>query len=439
VKKTKLLNGIALLPEETLSAQQLQAKQARAWATTYAYVFEHSPFYREHFRKAGLSRRDPLPLEQLAQIPPIDKTALSANPAAFLCVPETKVVDIVTTSGSTGEPLMWKLTEADLQRLAWNEYLSFRCAGLSEKDTVALAVAMDRCFIAGMAYFLGLRQLGCGILRLGPSAPLMHLGLIQRAQPSAIVGVPSFLGLLADKAVESGFDLAALGIRKAVCIGEPVRNQDFTVNQAATKIERSFACKVFSTYGNTELASSLCECPSGFGGHSHPQLLLVEVLDDNGQPVPDGEAGELTATTLGVEGMPLVRYRTGDYTTLHRERCPCGLHTPRIGPVIGRKHHKLKLKGTTIFPSTLKAVLDSVEQVVSYALIARKGPMLEDDVEVKIACSGHPDSVCRSLRERFQAEAKVSPVVSIASLDELEQLQMPSGARKRRYFVDLRN
>ena len=136
-----------------------------------------------------------------------------------MCVPEQRIVDIVTTSGTTGEPLFWKLTEKDLERLATNEYLSFRCAGFDANEKVLLAVAMDRCFIAGMAYFLGLRKLGCAVARVGPATPLMHLDLLQRLAATSIVGVPSFLALLADKAAEQGLEfrelLAIAGVGEA--------------------------------------------------------------------------------------------------------------------------------------------------------------------------------------------------------------------------------
>ena len=166
--------------------------------------------------------------------------------------------------------------------------------------------------------------------------------------------------------------------------------------------------------------------------------MFLEALDDLGQPVPDGQVGELTATTFGVEAMPLVRYRTGDYASIHREPCRCGRNTLRIGPIVGRKNQKLKIKGTTIFPSTLKTVLDATPGVSAYVLIARRENNLSDCVEVKLACADDPARILPALRERFQGEAKVAPQLTVASPAEIESLQMPDHSRKRRYFVDLR-
>src|SRR5580765_841017 len=169
------------------------------WADTFRHAAERSPFYRDLFR----GRNDPPPLES---VPLVDKEILSERNLDFLCVPRERVVEIVTTSGTTGQPLLWMLTEPDVRRLSLNEKNSFECAGLTARDTVLVAVAMDRCFIAGLAYALGLRELGCAVVRVGPSSPMLVLEMIERAQPTAIVAVPSFLRLVADKARETGLD-----------------------------------------------------------------------------------------------------------------------------------------------------------------------------------------------------------------------------------------
>jgi phenylacetate-CoA ligase len=244
---------------------------------------------------------------------------------------------------------------------------------------------------------------------------------------------------LAGKAAEAQCHLAACGIRKAVCIGEPVRENDFSLNRAGLELEKHWGAKIFSTYGNTELATSLCECEAGLGGHLHPEFLFLEALDEQGRAVPDGEVGELTATTFGVEAMPLIRYRTGDFAAIHRARCRCGRHTLRIGPIVGRSKQKLKLKGATIFPSALKAVLDATPEVSSFVIIARRENNLSDAVEIKFSGAADPVKIIPALREQFQGAVKVVPQLTAASHDEIEKLQMPDGARKRRYFVDLRD
>jgi phenylacetate-CoA ligase len=182
------------------------------------------------------------------------------------------------------------------------------------------------------------------------------------------------------------------------------------------------------------LANSLCECEAGAGGHLHEQQLHLEILDDEGRPVPEGEVGEVVATTFGVEAMPVIRYRTGDCAAMFHGPCACGRTSPRLGPIIGRKHQKLKFKGTSLFPSMLTAVLEQSEGVETYVIIARRESELSDAVEVLVQGPASPAAV----REALQARAKIAPLVRQATREEIETLQLPPEARKRRTFVDLR-
>jgi len=397
------------------------------WTETFQYAAKHSPYYRELFGDCGS-------IPSLTSVPPLEKHTLSERSPDFLCVPREQVVEMVTTSGTTGRPLTWMLTERDLQRLATNEQLSFGCAGLTAGDTVVVAVAMDRCFMAGLAYWLGLREMGCGIIRVGATAPALVLELIQRERPTVIVGVPSFLRIVAARAREAELDLREAGIKKLICIGEPIRDAAFALTNTATGLERDWGARVYSTYGVTELANSLCECEAGRGGHLHDHQLYLEILDEAGQPVSDGEVGEVVATTFGVEAMPVIRYRTGDCAALFREPCRCGRNTPRLGPIVGRKNQKLKFKGTSLYPATLVAVLEQARGVEAFVILARRESELSDAVEVLVA--GDFDAV--ALREMFQSRARIVPQIRAATRDEIEGLQLPPNARKRRTFVDLR-
>jgi phenylacetate-CoA ligase len=399
----------------------------RHWPETFRHAKKHSPFYREFFHGfKGVPR--------LEDLPAVDKAVLSARNLDFLCVPRRRIAEIVTTSGTTGQPLLWMLTESDIRRLTVNEKLSFECAGLTPRDTVLVAVALDRCFIAGLAYWQGLRELGCTVVRVGASSSLLVLEMIERVRPTAIVAVPSFLRVIAEKARETGFPLRKSPVKKIICIGEPVRDAAFALNAPGRAIETAWGAKVFSTYGVTELANSLCECAAGAGGHLHTGQLHLEILDDASRPLPNGEIGEVVATTFGVEAMPLIRYRTGDCAALHSEPCRCGRRTPRLGPIIGRKNQRLKFKGTSLFPSTLQAVLEETRGVASFVVIARAENELCDSIEILF----HGSASAANLREAIQARTKITPLIRQAARAKIEALQLPPPARKRRTFVDLR-
>ena len=201
------------------------------------------------------------------------------------------------------------------------------------------------------------------VIRLGAGIPELQWDSILKHKPTYLITVPSFLLKLIEYAETHNIDYNNSGIKGAICIGESLRNQDFSLNTLANKISEKWNIKLFSTYASTEMSTAFTECEYGIGGHHHPELIIVEVLDDNNQPVKNGEQGELTITTLGVEAMPLIRFKTGDIVQLHNEPCSCGKNTLRVGPVVGRKQQMIKYKGTTLYPPAMNDVLNGFENI----------------------------------------------------------------------------
>ena len=169
-------------------------------------------------------------------------------------------------------------------------------------------------------------------------------------------------------AKDNNIDLSQCSLLKAICIGEPIRESSFQLNSLGKAISLDLNIRLYSTYASTEMMTAFTECDEGRGGHLQEDLLFVEVLDKNGVEVKDGESGEVVITTLGVEAMPLLRYRTGDICTVYRTKCKCGRTSLRLGPVLGRKSQRLKVKGTTIFPSAIIEVVYAFKHVENFAI-----------------------------------------------------------------------
>jgi phenylacetate-CoA ligase len=424
---------------EKQSPADIRLFQEKALNELLDYVSVNSGFYREHFRKHGVNPSEIRSLGDLSNIPPTSKDDLQSGSSDFICVKRNRIIDYLTTSGTSGDPVVFALTENDLKRLAYNEYMGFRCAGCTRNDILQLMTTIDRRFMAGMAYFLGSRRLGSAMIRVGNGIPELQWDTIKRFSPTTLIAVPSFLINIIEYAEKNGIDHRSSGVRRAICIGDSLRNTDFSFNTLGRKIHEKWPeLDLYSTYASTEMAASFTECSRGQGGHHHPELLIVEFLDDNGKPVINGEAGELTVTTLGVEGMPLVRFRTGDICHGHYEPCGCGRNTMRVGPVIGRKNQMIKFKGTTLYPPALYDILENIDGVRNYVIELSTNPIGTDEILVRVGSELNSESFEKVIKDHFRAKFRVAPAVSFESPEQIAKVQYPSMSRKPLKLIDKR-
>ncbi|MDR3339895.1 MAG: AMP-binding protein, partial [Candidatus Symbiothrix sp.] len=347
--------------------------------------------------------------------------------------------DIVTTSGTLGEPVIFGLTENDLQRLSYNERLSFDTVGLTKSDILQLMTTIDRRFMAGLAYFLGARELGMGICRVGNGIPELQWDTIKRIHPTAAMVVPSFICKLIDYAIQENIDYRNASLRKFVCIGEALRKPDFTYNTLGEKITGQWEnISLYSTYASTEMQTSFTECAAGRGGHLQPELIIAEFLDAEGNPVKPGEEGEVTVTTLGIEGMPLLRFRTGDIVVHHTEPCACGRNTVRLSSVTGRKGQMVKFKGTTLYPPALYDIIDSIPEVVNYVVEVFRNELGTDEILIRIGSNQKSEQLEKHIKAIFRAKIRVAPAIVFESIDYINAIQFPQIKRKSVKFIDRR-
>ena len=401
------------------------------------YLAAHSPFYRGMFADSGIRPEEISHTTDLAQLPFTCKSDLEKRHGEFLAVAEEEIVDICLTSGTTGKSVAMLQSADDLERLAYNEELSFRAAGFSAADRVLVAVASDRCFMAGLAYFLGLTRIRATVLRGGSGNAALTMELIKNLRPTALVGVPSLLLNIGERLQNEGAVPAAFGIDKIVCIGEPVRGQDFALSPLGRRLEELWHARIFGTYASTEMATSFTDCAEGAGGHLLPELMVVEIVDETGAPVPCGTFGEVVATPLGVTGMPLLRFKTGDIATLHAAPCSCGRNTQRLAPVIGRKSQMLKCLGTTVYPPAIFTVLQGMQGVCGYYIEVESEFALSDRIRVVVG-SRDPSLSPSSVAERIAAVIRVKPEVVIVPPEEIIRVTTRDDKRKPVTFFDKR-
>jgi len=424
---------------EQQSLSNIKTFQEQKLKKVLEYVSENSPFYKRLFREHDIEISEIRSISDLKKIPCTTKEHLQLFNDDFICVPKNQIVDYVTTSGTLGDPVTFALTDKDLDRLAYNEAISFACAGITKDDVLQLMTTIDRRFMAGLAYFLGARQLGTGIIRVGAGIPELQWDSILKFKPTYLIAVPSFLLKLIEYAEFHQIDLANSGVKGAICIGEPIRNGDFSMNTLGRKITAAWDIHLYSTYASTEMNTAFTECTHGIGGHHHPELIIVEILDENNQPVKDGTIGELTITTLGVEGMPLIRFKTGDMLRAHEEPCLCGRNTLRLSPVSGRKKQMIKYKGTTLYPPAMENVLNHFNQVHSFVIELFHNAIGTDEILIKIATDTPTEAFMQSIKDHFRAKLRVTPKIEFHDKKEIQVLQFPKLSRKPILVIDRRH
>ncbi|MGN0236665.1 MAG: phenylacetate--CoA ligase family protein [Lepagella sp.] len=418
---------------------EIEAFQNDLLKKALQYLQSASPFYQRMFRQNNIDISQIRSIGDLVNIPFTEKKDLQLYNEDFLCVPRHKVIDYITTSGTLGDPVTFGCTDKDLDRLAYNEMKSFACAGLQPGNVVQLMTTIDKRFMAGLAYFLGIRKLGAGVIRVGNGMPELQWDTIRRIKPDTLMCVPSFILRLIEYAEQHNIDYRNSSIRRIIGIGEGLRQQDFSLNLLGQRIKDKWDVDLFATYSSTEMGATFSECPYGCGGHVHPELIIVEIIGDDNRPVPDGEVGEVVVTTLGVEGMPLLRFRTGDMSRKITEQCRCGRFSYRLSPLVGRKNNMIKLKGTTIYPPAINDVLDNTPYIANYVVEVRNSFAGTDEVVVKVGvASPLPFDMIKDLKDRFRSRIRVAPIVEILHPDDVSKIVNPGNNRKPIKFIDNR-
>ncbi len=417
----------------TASPADLAGRQL-ALLRTHVRQAMRSPFYGQKLSILGIDPEGISHINDLSALPLTSRTDLNGASHLFQAVPDDDIVDLSLTSGTTGSPVQVPYTRNDLTRLAFNEAIAFWGAGVRPQDRFLVCVTLDRCFIAGLAYYSGMVELGATAIRSGPGQPARQWQLIKQLRPAGLIGVPSFLLQVAKWGQEHGYSPRDMGIRSLITIGEPIRRADFSLTALGEELTRAWKAPIRVSYGATELETGISECLQGQGGHVHPDLTLVEIIDEQGHVLPDGEPGELVVTPLGVEGFPLIRFRTGDISRLYRKPCTCGWQTPRIGPIEGRLAQRLKVRGTTIYPDIIFQTLQGIPAIAAAYIEVRAAYDLSD--EVKVVVGSQHSLEPGEIEALLQAQLRVKLNVVSEDLETVQKTM--AGGHKPKKFFDLR-
>ena len=206
----------------------------------------------------------------------------------------------------------------------------------------------------------------------------------------------------------------------------------------AKSIKKHWNIQLFSTYASTEKQTAFTECGFGNGNHVHSELMIFEILDDQNQILGEGEFGELTITTLGVKGMPLLRFKTGDICSFYTEPCQCGRNSYRISQIIGRNQQLIKYRGTTLYPPTIFNVLNGIVEIEDYFITLFSNEYGLDDLNIYISIKQNRTSFIQNINKRIQSALRVLPNIHFVNNNKIIDLQTKASNRKIIKFIDER-
>ncbi|HLG73370.1 MAG TPA: phenylacetate--CoA ligase [Chloroflexota bacterium] len=378
---------------EALPRRQLAALQLDRLRRTLAQA-KRNPAYQRHLGQAADDVRS---LESLRDLPFLTKADLrDAYPLDLCTVPRSELVRFHMSSGTTGNPILQPYTVADVRQ--WGEVMA-RClaaATLTAQDTLQITPSFGL-FNGGFGFHYGAEALGCFVIPSGPGRTLLQLKLMRELGATALAGIASYAVRLLETAQQEGLDLRSSPLRVGIF------GSEMWGDQLRRRIEQGLGIETFDIIGMTETGGvgMGIDCPAHAGIHVWEDHYLVEVVDrDSGEPVPDGQPGELVVTTLTREALPVIRYRTGDITSvIGREPCECGRTGLRLDRFRGRTDDMLIVNGVNFYPKQVEALLLTDACIGNHYQIVLTEDSGLDVVTVECEVTGEPE--VEALQRRF--------------------------------------
>ena len=343
---------------ERTPRNELRSLQERSLRALLSYVYAHSDFHRKRFKEAVIDPRNINSLEDLRKLPfMVKRDFRDTYPTGMFCVPKNQIVRYHASSGTTGKPTLVGYTRNDITEWSTSLARGLTSLGIGRGDVMQNAYGYGL-FTGGLGFHYAGEMVGAVVLPTGAGTTERQIELMQDLDTTAIACTPSYFLYLCETARALGVNLRETKLKAGLFGAEPW-SEDMR-----KRIEDN-GIKAYDVYGTSELSGPLfTECTSQKGMHVWADQFLVEVVDPKtGENVSDGERGELVFTTLKKEALPLIRYRTGDLTTLDSEVCDCGRTHPRIMKMLGRVDDMLVIRGINVFPSQVESALMRIPEL----------------------------------------------------------------------------
>ncbi|HKL85909.1 MAG TPA: phenylacetate--CoA ligase [Treponemataceae bacterium] len=420
---------------ECMPPASLQLLQFARLKNLVERVYTNVSFYRKRFDELGIKPTDIRCLDDISTLPFTTKDDLRVTyPYGLLAVPQSDIVEIHMSSGTTGTPVVDAYTKRDMDD--WSEGMArtLSGAGTTRNDTVQNAYGYGL-FTGGLGTHYGAQRIGANLIPISSGNTQKQLMLMRDFNSTIFTCTPSYALYMAEKAKDMGIDPRELGLR-AGCFGAEPWSENLR-----KEIEKAWGIKAYDIYGLTEITGPgvAFECDCQYGMHVNEDFWYPEIIDpETGKVLPEGEKGELVITTITKEGTPLIRYRTRDITFIIKEPCGCGRTLRRIHRLFGRTDDLLIIRGVNVFPSQIEHALIEIQGVdPNYLIVVDRNNQTHLDeaelhVEVNIAAFSDETKDMEALRNKIESIMKSKLGVSMkVKLVEPKSIERSTGKAKR--------
>lgn len=378
---------------ESARREDIEATQLSRLKDTVQRVYSLTPFYKEKFDEIGLKPEDIISLQDISKLPFTTKKDLRAHyPFGLFTVPMSEVVRVHSSSGTTGKPTVVGYTKADMD--IWDEVMArvYTMAGASSEDIVHNGYGYGL-FTGGLGFHNGAEKVGATIIPASGGMTDRQLMLMKDFGATILAATPSFSLHMAEVAKKAGPNyLKDYKLKAGVFGAEP------TSKGLKKEVSEAWGIDYHEVYGLSEIIGPgvACSCKESDLLHVFEDHFLFEIIDSKtGEAVPDGKRGELVITSLTKQALPLLRYRTGDITSIIKEPCKCGRTTARMESIVGRADDMLIISGVNVYPSQIEHVIANTEGVtLNYQIIAdKKGHLDKLEIHVEVSDEIMSDSL----------------------------------------------
>mgnify|MGYP002639524566 FL=1 len=419
---------------ETMPREQLRELQLERMKQSVRHAYDNVAFYQQSFKEAGVTLDDLQALEDLERLPFVVKQDMrDAYPFGLFAVPQKDVARIHASSGTTGQATVVGHTASDLKN--WGDCFARGIAmvGGDENSTIQVSYGYGL-FTGGLGAHAGGEAMGCSVIPTSSGNTRRQVQMMKDCGTDILACTPSYALLIADTAIEMGYDPATeFKISGGIFGAEPA--SDNMREEIASKLGIQY-CDV---YGLSEIMGPgvAMECAERAGLHVAEDHFYCEILDpETLKPVPDGEWGELVITTLTRECCPLVRYRTRDVTRIISEPCACGRTHRKIDQLRGRTDDMLIIRGVNVFPSQIEQVITGFPEIATHyqIILTTRGPLDHVELQVETVPDFPIDEVRKieDLKRRLGAELKSNLQVSVeVKIVEPKTIARSEGKAKR--------